>query len=124
MQERRNENRLLCADLVEVIWEDDSGRHRRRAANLEDISLSGICLQVESRIEPGTPVRMSYGNGHLAGTVRYCVFRDRGYFLGIELGKSCQWSTEHFRPRHLLDPRKLVDRALRRHEADSRKVPA
>ena len=118
MDERRTDTRLLCAELVEVIWEDDVGRKRRRVANLEDISLSGICLQVEKALPPGTAIRMSYGDGELVGTVRYCVFRDIGYFLGIQLEDGCRWSTRHFKPQHLLDPRELVDRAMSRHHAE------
>lgn len=119
MEERRTDNRLLCAELVEVMWEDDSGRKRRRVANLEDISLSGICLQVENPIPPGTAVTMSYGDGALVGIVRYCVFREFGYFLGIQLEEGCRWSTQHFKPQHLLDPRELIDRAMLRHQGGS-----
>lgn len=116
MNERRVENRLLCAELVELIWKEDSGRQRRRVANLEDISLSGICLQMEAPIVPGTPITMRYGNGELIGTVRYCVFRQFGYFLGIELAEGCRWSTEHFQPEHLLDPQELVSQVLLRYQ--------
>jgi hypothetical protein len=106
---------MLCAELVEVIWTDrSSGRQRRRIANLEDISLSGICLQVESSLPEGTLVTMRYGDGELVGTVRYCAFRDAAHFLGIRFEEGCRWSTKHFRPQHLLDPRELVDRAMRR----------
>lgn len=117
MNERRIDNRLLCAELVEATWDDDSGRKRKRVANLEDISLSGICLQLEQAIPPGTPITMSYGDGKLVGIVRYCTFRDIGYFLGIELEEGCRWSTQHFKPQHLLDPRELVERAMLRHDA-------
>ncbi|HEY6991505.1 MAG TPA: hypothetical protein VH369_24125 [Bryobacteraceae bacterium] len=116
MQERRTDNRLLCADLVELVWKDETGRKRRRVANLEDISLSGVCLQVEKAIEPGTSVIMRYGDGELVGTIRHCRFRDIGYFLGVQLEDGCRWSTQHFKPQHLLDPRELVDRALLRHQ--------
>jgi len=118
MDERRNDDRLLCADLVEVVWEDEAGRKRRRVANLEDISLSGICLQVENPVEPGTHIKMEYGDGELVGTVRYCTYRDIGYFLGVELEEGCRWSTQHYRPQHLLDPRDLVEQAIQRHEHD------
>ena len=117
MQERRIENRLLCADLVELIWTDDLGRQRRRIANLEDISLSGVCLQTESAIVPGTPVSMPYGDGELVGTVRHCARRDLGYFLGIELAEGCRWSTKHFQPQHLLDPQELMEQALLRRQS-------
>jgi hypothetical protein len=119
IQERRIDARLLCADLVEVIWSDGSGMQCRRVANLEDISLSGICLQVENAIVSGTYVAVNYGDGKLLGTVRYCVFRDGGYFLGIQLEEGCQWSTQHFRPQHLVDPRELVDLVIQRHQQNS-----
>ncbi|MFL6451557.1 MAG: PilZ domain-containing protein [Bryobacteraceae bacterium] len=114
MQERRSDKRMLCAELVEVLWEQD-GRQRRRIANLEDISLSGICLHVEKPISAGTRIVMRYGDGRLFGTVRYCVFREIGYFLGIQLEENCRWSSLHFRPEHLTDPTELMERSLARH---------
>jgi len=116
MDERRTDPRLLCAELVEVAWTDKTGRQRRRVANLEDISLSGICLQIENLVPEGTLLSMHYGDGELVGTVRYCAFRDNAYFLGIRFEEGCRWSTQHFRPQHLLDPRELVNQAIRRYE--------
>ena len=114
MQERRNDKRMLCAELVEVLWEQ-GGRHCRRIANLEDISLSGICLHVEKPIPAGTRITMRYGDGQLFGSIRYCVFREIGYFLGIQLEADCRWSSLHFRPEHLVDPSELVEKTLARH---------
>jgi hypothetical protein len=113
--ERRNESRLMCAELVEVTWTDVTGRLRKRVANLEDISLSGVCLQVESPILRGTQVKVQYGDGELVGSIRYCTSRDMAFFLGIQFEDGCKWSTKHFRPQHLLDPQLLVDEAVRRH---------
>lgn len=115
MQEKRNDNRLLCAELVELVWQNESGNQRHAIANLEDISLCGACLQLEREIRPGTPVAINYGDGELLGTVRYCLYREFGYFLGIELNESCRWSSLHYKPQHLLDPRELVERAVLRH---------
>lgn len=114
MQERRSDNRMLCAELVEVLWEQE-GRHCRRIANLEDISLSGICLHVEKPIPAGSRIVMRYGDGQLFGTIRYCVFRDIGYFLGIQLEENCRWSSMHFRPEHLVDPSELLEKSVARH---------
>jgi hypothetical protein len=118
-QNRRDDNRLLCAEIVQLVWEDPSGRQRRSVANLEDISLSGLCLQVENPIPTGTPIAMEYGDGELVGTIRYCRFQEWGYFLGIELLDGCRWSSQHFRPQHLLDPSDLLDQAVMRHQANS-----
>jgi hypothetical protein len=105
---------MLCADLVDVHWKDQAGRSRHSVANLEDISLSGACLQVEKPVPLGTPMRISYPNGELMGKVKYCVFREIGYFLGIEFEQGQRWSSRHFKPQHMLDPRRLVNRSSSR----------
>jgi hypothetical protein len=112
--ERRMEARLLCADLVEVEWKDKGGRLRRTVANLEDISLSGACLQLDAPIPLHTNVRIGYPSGRLAGHIRYCVFRDIGYFIGVQFEAGCRWSQRHFKPMHLFDPRRLVARSIQR----------
>ncbi|MBV8847520.1 MAG: PilZ domain-containing protein [Bryobacterales bacterium] len=114
MMDRRIEPRMLCADLVEIEWKDLNGRRRREMANLEDISLSGACIQIERPVPLGTPMRIHYPSGELTGTVQYCVFREIGYFLGIEFNPGNRWSQRAFRPQHLLDPRKLVARVTHR----------
>jgi hypothetical protein len=119
MLDRRVEPRLLCADLVDVQWKDQTGRIRRGVANLEDISLSGACLQVERPVALGTPFRITYPNGVLMGKVRYCVFREIGYFLGVEFESGNRWSQRSYKPQHLLDPRKLVNRATKNARAEA-----
>jgi hypothetical protein len=111
MQERRSDERMMCAELVEVLWEQ-GGRQCRRIANLEDISLSGICLHIEKPIPAGTRIVMRYGDGQLSGTIRYSVYREIGYFLGIQLEENCRWSSLHFRPEHLVDPRELLEQSI------------
>jgi PilZ domain-containing protein len=108
--DRRVEPRLLCADLIDVQWKDQAGRTRRSVANLEDISLSGACLQVDQPVALGTKYKINYPKGILNGKVKYCVFREIGYFLGIEFEPGTRWSKEDFQPQHLLDPRKLANR--------------
>jgi hypothetical protein len=122
MQEKRADTRLLCAELVELIWDAESGQQRRSIANLEDISLSGACVQIEREIRPGTPVVIKYGDGSLRGTVRHCHFREVGYLLGIELNPESRWSSQHYKPQHLLDPRELVEQAIQRHSSQPQQV--
>jgi hypothetical protein len=110
MQDRRVEPRMLCADLVDVRWKDQSGRTRRSVANLEDISLSGACLQVDNPVPASTTMFISHPRGEFQGRVRYCVYREIGYFLGVEFEPGSRWSRRRFKPRHLLDPRRLVSR--------------
>lgn len=119
MQERRTDTRLLCADLIELIWCDDSGRERRRVGNLEDISVCGMCIQMEVPIQLGTAIRIAYFDRNLTGIVRYAAYRDRAYFIGIEFEEDSRWSMRDFVPEHLLDPRELVNQVLVRRESSA-----
>ena len=114
MLDRRIETRMLCADLVDLQWKDKTGRTRRSIANLEDISLSGACLQVDRPIPLMTNIRITYPKGELVAKVKYCVFREIGYFLGVEFEDGCRWSQQSFKPQHMLDPRRLVNRTINR----------
>ncbi len=114
MLERRGEVRMLCADLVEVRWHDKSGRLHNTTANLEDISGAGACLQVEAPVPHGTLVRITHPKIEFEGTARYCVFRDTGYFIGVQFEPGTRWTRRRFRPQHMLDPGRLVARALNR----------
>lgn len=104
---------MLCADMVEVCWKERSGRKYRSTALLEDISRSGMCLQFEIPVLIGTAVEIHCPGEILAGTVRYCVYREIGYFVGVELDTSSQWSRQQFEPQHLLDLEELVMRRAR-----------
>ena len=114
MQRPRAEIRMLCADMVEVCWKEPAGRKCKSTALLEDISPSGMCLQFEIPVSIGTHVDVHCPGDRLAGVVRYCVYREIGYFVGIELEPSSRWSRQQFEPQHLLDLEELVLRSARR----------
>lgn len=118
MLNRRIELRLLCADLVDIDWRDPAGKLRRGVANLEDISQSGACLQVEKPVALGSALRITYPGGLLSGRVKYCVFREIGYFLGVEFEPGQQWSRHEYQPQHMLDPRRLVANAISRYDTE------
>ena len=109
MAENRMEPRLMCADLVDIEWRDAEGRVQCAVANLEDISALGACLQVESEIPLRTVVRMTVMKVEYVGEVRYCVFRESGYFLGVQFEPGVKWNARSFKPLHLFDPRRLLD---------------
>jgi len=108
MAERRSEARLLCADLVQVEWTEVSGRKRRTVANLEDISRSGAGLQVDMEIPLNAQVRIYLPQKNLTGVVRYCVYREIGFFLGVQFVEGQKWSERDYAPLHMFDPRKLA----------------
>lgn len=111
MQERRSEVRLLCADLIQVRWKDQAGKKRTAQAILEDISPHGACLQMEVPVPLGLEIGWRSPNKQFMGTVRYCVYREIGYFLGVQFDHASQWSRRAYRPQHLLDLRRLIKRA-------------
>ena len=110
MDERRSETRMMCADMVEVRWQDRTGRAQTATAILEDISASGACLQLEAPIPLGVEIHWAAPRQKFQGYVRYCVYREIGYFAGVEFDPSFKWSKKAFQPDHLLDPQSLVGR--------------
>jgi hypothetical protein len=110
MQDRRSEIRMLCADMLEVRWESPGGQVHYEKALLEDISRSGACLQLERPIPCGVECRLRCRGRDLVGSVKYCVYREIGYFAGLEFRPGSKWSRQSFRPQHLLDLEQLVAR--------------
>jgi hypothetical protein len=108
MDERRSEVRMMCADMVEVRWKDRTGGEQGTTAILEDISASGACLQTEEPIPLGAKIRWDEPKQEFQGYVRYCVYREIGYFVGVEFDASFKWSKKAFKPQHLLDLHALV----------------
>jgi hypothetical protein len=108
MQDRRYENRMLCADMVDVSWKDQAGRKKTATGLLEDISPSGACLQMEAPVPLGTAIQWRTADHEFTGAVRYCVYREIGYFVGVQFVANSRWSKKAFRPQHLLDLKKLL----------------
>ena len=95
--------RMLCADMIDVRWKARSGTEQWTTAILEDISSSGACLQVEEPIPLGVEIHWDQPRQKFQGYVRYCVYQEIGYFVGVEFDASFKWSKKAFKPQHLLD---------------------
>ena len=108
MEDRRAESRMLCADMIEVSWPDGPERTCSATALLEDISPSGVCLQLEKPAPLGARISWITAGRHFNGRVRYCVYREIGYFVGVEFTPGTKWSQQDFEPQHLLDLKNLV----------------
>jgi hypothetical protein len=108
MQDRRTEGRMLCADMIHVHWTPPEGRRRSTTALLEDISPSGACLQLEFDIPVGSRVCWETPKQKFDGRVRYCVYREIGYFVGVEFSHDTKWSEASYQPGHLLDIKKFI----------------
>jgi hypothetical protein len=83
-----------------------------------------VCIQLDIQLATGTVVRISYPKGDFTGIVRYCLFREIGYFVGVQFDAGCKWSRNHFKPQHLLDPRVLAKKAPHRLKTDYPEHPA
>ena len=101
---------MLCADMVEVCWNDHAGRTRKATGLLEDISESGACLQLETAVPLESEIHWKSPQQAFAGRVRYCVYREIGYFVGVEFDTESRWSEETYKPQHLLDLQRLMGR--------------
>jgi hypothetical protein len=99
---------MLCADLVEVCWKGATGKATKARAVLEDISASGACFQLEVPVPLGAVLRWRCTKKELAGVVRYCVYREIGYFVGVQFDPTSRWSKAKYHPRHLLDLEKFL----------------
>ncbi len=102
---RRRNARNLCAQLLKIVWQDDSGRRRKGVAILEDISPGGACLQLDDPIPPETAISVLFPGGRYYGRVKHCDFQPAGYFIGVQFDPGYRWSKADFVPKHLLELR-------------------
>lgn len=101
MQERRSEPRWMCADLVKVRVHAASGI-REAVANLEDISPSGACVQLDEAAQEGADIEIVCAGCRLKGKVKYCRFSTIGYDVGVAFDERRSWNKARYEPRHLL----------------------
>jgi hypothetical protein len=104
--ERRGSKRLLCSDLVQLLWTGSNGAKHREIVILENLSRAGVGLFMGVAVPAGTPVQLIANDLPLNGRIQHCVFRENGYIVGLELDPDSQWAQEpgsEFIPQHLLD---------------------
>jgi hypothetical protein len=100
---------MLCADMMEVCWRDRAGKAQKATALLEDICVSGACLQLEVPVPLGSEIYWECPKQAFQGRVRYCVYREIGYFVGVEFTPTSKWSEKTYKPQHLLDLQSFLE---------------
>ena len=110
MADQRAEPRYLCSDLATLYWQENAQGEHKEAVVLENISASGACVQAESSVPESATVRLVCDNAEFHGCVRFCYWRDDGYFIGIAFDADSKWSKAKFEPEHLLDPSEVKSR--------------
>jgi hypothetical protein len=108
MIERRAELRLWCSDLIEVRLE--GAEPAELTVNLEDISPSGACVQLEQPVTPGAGICLRLGRHEFQARVVYCIHNEIGYFAGLQFEGGQKWSRQIYEPKHLLDPTQVRGR--------------
>ena len=101
MNDRRSEPRFMCADLVKIRIKGPTGP-REEIANLEDISASGACVQLDAAAIEGADIEMHCAECRLRGKVSYCRFAQTGYDVGIGFNEPGSWNRQRFEPKHFL----------------------
>jgi len=102
MRERRAEQRYMCADLVKIQVQG-CDPPMEMVANLEDISPSGACLQLEAAVRKGASIEIVCSKCRLKGKVKYCRYAEMGYDVGVQFDERESWDRQRFEPQHLLD---------------------
>jgi hypothetical protein len=108
MIERRAELRLWCSDLIKV--QLPGAEPAEVTANLEDISQSGACVQLEQPVGAGAGIGLKLGRHEFKARVIYCIHNEIGYFAGVQFEGGQKWSREIYEPKHLLDPTQVRGR--------------
>jgi hypothetical protein len=98
----RSDDRELCADLIKIEWQPESGPVRSEWAILDDISSSGACLQIEQPILPDTVLFLNFPGDRCQARVKYCNYGRMNYLLGVRFEQGYRWSRRKFKPEHLL----------------------
>ena len=96
--------------MIEVSWKEHTGKKRQAMGLLEDISLSGACLQMESPIPVVVETSWKHPSQQFSGVVRYCTYQEIGYFVGVKFSPGIRWSEDVFQPGHLLNLESLMDK--------------
>ncbi len=102
MSLERQEDRELCADLVQVRWRNPSGLEHDELAILEDISSSGACLEIEQPVPQDTVVTLEFATDKCHARVIYCNPENSKFLLGVQFEQGYRWSRRKFKPQHLI----------------------
>ena len=102
MEQRRLEDRGLCADLIKMAWIPDMELPRIDWAILGDISPSGACLEIDEPVPVNAVVELEFGADRCQAVVQYCKYDKVNYLLGVEFSEGYRWSIARWEPKHLI----------------------
>ncbi len=109
--DRRRHNRLLCSELVAVLWQDKRGRYGEAIGVLEDYSGHGANIYMSDSLDKGDSVRISANQIDFSGKVKSCNSAPNGFFIGLQFDEPLPDGC--FTPEHVLDLSQFDDRPAR-----------
>jgi hypothetical protein len=102
MTEKRSEPRYMCSELVNILIRHEGQTVLESIANLEDISRSGACVQLDEAVRPGTDIEIFCSTCRFKGKVRNCRFAGGRYDVGVAFDSPGAWDASRYEPAHLL----------------------
>lgn len=88
MSTAMRELRSAVMILVEASWKDESGSVKTIPAGMEDRSLRGACIRVNTPIGVGSKLRIRWRFDQFSGVTKYCRRDGREFLVGILRDKS------------------------------------
>jgi len=102
MTQKRSEPRYMCAELVNILIYHEDRSVEETIANLEDISPSGACVQLEEAVRIGADIEILCATCSFKGKVRNCRYAEGGYDVGVAFDTPRAWDASRYEPAHLL----------------------
>ena len=115
MTEKRSEPRYMCSELVNILIRHEDQTVQEAIANLEDISPSGACVQLDEAVRLGADIEIVCSTCRFKGKVRNCRFAGSLYDVGVAFDHPGAWDASRYEPAHLL----LVETGLAYVEAQA-----
>src|ERR1035441_1856627 len=102
MTEKRGEPRYMCSELVKILIRYDDQTVREAIANLEDISPSGACVQLDEAVRLGVDIEIGCSTCRFKGKVGNCLVGCGPYDVGVPFDDPGAWDASRYQPAHLL----------------------
>ena len=102
MAEKRSEPRYMCSELVSILIRHEDQTVQEAIANLEDISPSGACVQLDEAVRLGADIVIVCAACRFKGKVRNCRFAGSLYDVGVAFDDPGAWDASRYEPAHLL----------------------
>jgi hypothetical protein len=93
----------MCSELVNILIHHEDQTVQAAIANLEDISPSGACVQLEKAIRLGADIEIVCSTCRFKGKVRNCRYAGGTYYdVGMAFDQPQAWDASRYEPEHLL----------------------